>query len=97
VEGRPLHGIMLPAVVLTYAFGGMVAAVPGAVDWRRGWIWAKLALVVVLTVLHLLLAQWRRKFAAGENPHSERFYRVINELPTVILIAIIMLVIVRPF
>ena len=85
MERRLLRGIMLPAAIMTYGFGALVAAVPGVVDWRRGWIWAKLALVVLLTVFHLLLAQWRRHFADGDNRHSERFYRLINELPTLAL------------
>ena len=75
----------------------LLAATPGVVDWHRGWIWAKLALVALLTVFHLLLAHWRRDFAAGKFTHSARFYRVINELPTVVMIAIVLLVVVKPF
>ncbi len=52
---------MLPAVVLTYGFGGLLLSVPGAVDWRQGWIWTKLALVLLLTVFHVKLARWRRR------------------------------------
>ena len=97
MERRLLRGIMLPALVMTYGFGLALAALPGVVDWQRGWIWAKLALVAALTGFHLLLARWRRGFAEGRYPHSERFYRIVNEVPTVVMIAIVLLVVLKPF
>jgi putative membrane protein len=75
----------------------LLAAIPGVIDWNRGWIWAKLGLVVLLTVFHILLGYWRRNLARGRNIHSARFYRVMNELPTVVMIAIVVLVVVKPF
>jgi putative membrane protein len=62
-----------------------------------GWIWAKLGLVLALLVYHHLLARWRRAFANDRNRHSSRFFRIVNELPTIALIAIIILVVVKPF
>jgi protoporphyrinogen IX oxidase len=97
MERRLLRGIMLPAAIMTYGFGLALAATPGIVDWQRGWIWAKLALVGLLTLFHLVLARWRRDFAAGESPHPSRFFRAINEIPTVILIAVVLLVVLKPF
>ena len=97
MERRLLRGIMVPALVLTYGFGILLAAIPGFVDWRQGWIWAKLALVLVLTGFQLLLARWRRELARGRNRHSPGFYRLINELPTIALIAIVVLVVAKPF
>lgn len=97
MERRLLRGIMLPAVVMTYLFGMLLAATPGIVDWQRGWIWAKLGLVGLLTVFHLLLAGWRRDFARGGFSHSARFFRLVNELPTVAMIAIVLLVVAKPF
>jgi putative membrane protein len=97
MERRLLRGIMLPAAAMTYTFGALLAATPGVVDWQRGWIWAKLALVGLLTGFHIMLARWRWDFAAGEYPHSTRFYRIVNELPTVVMIAIVLLVVVKPF
>jgi len=97
MERRLLRGIMLPAVVMTYGFGLLLAAVPGVVDWRVGWIWAKLALVAFLTLFHAALARWRRDFAAGKFSHSARFFRIMNELPTLVLIAIVLLVVLKPF
>jgi putative membrane protein len=97
MERRLLRGIMLPAVGLTVLFGGLLAATPGVVDWRRGWIWAKLALVIGLGAFHGLLALWRRDFAADRNRRGERFYRLANEVPMLALIAIVVLVVVKPF
>jgi len=97
MERRLLRGIMLPAVVMVYGFGFVLAATPGVVDWQRGWIWAKLALVGLLTVFHHLLARWRRDLAQGQAGHSAKFYGVINELPTIVMIAIVLLVVVKPF
>ena len=67
------------------------------VDWHMGWIWAKLALVVGLTVFHFALARWRVSFLVDQNRHSTRFFRLVNELPTLALIAIVVLVVVKPF
>jgi putative membrane protein len=97
MERRLSHGIMLPAAALTYIFGVALAGTPGAVDWQRGWIWAKLALVLLLTVFHWRLEHWRQEFAARRYPHSARFYRIVNELPTLAMIAIVILVVVKPF
>jgi protoporphyrinogen IX oxidase len=97
MERRLLRGIMTPAMLATWVFGLLLAATPGVVDWRTGWIWIKLALVVGLTVFHIALARWRRKFSVDQNRHSTRFFRLVNELPTLALIAIVILVVVKPF
>ena len=97
MERRLMRGIMMPALVMTYLFGIALLATPGIVDWRQGWIWAKLALVLLLTVFHGLLERWRRDFAAGRNAHRARFYRIVNELPTLAMVAIVILVVVKPF
>lgn len=97
MERRLLRGIMLPAAIATIVFGGLLAMTPGIVDWYRGWIWAKLVLVVGLLCFHHLLARWRREFAAGSAPHTARFFRMVNELPTLALVAIVILVVVKPF
>jgi protoporphyrinogen IX oxidase len=97
MERRLLYGIMLPAALLTVFFGILLAEIPGLVNWRQGWIWAKLALVGALVGFHLLLAVWQRAFAADRVPHPARFFRLVNELPTLALIAIVILVVVKPF
>ena len=97
MERRLLRGIMAPAVILLVVFGALLAAPPGVVDWHQGWIWAKLALVAGLVVFHHLLASWRKSFAADAAPHTARFFRLVNELPMMALIAIVVLVVVKPF
>ena len=97
MERRLLNGIMNPALALTVGLGALLAVTPGIVDWHQGWIWAKLALVMGLAAFHHLLAQWSREFTAGTVPHSARFFRMINEIPAVVLIAIVILVVVKPF
>jgi protoporphyrinogen IX oxidase len=97
MERRLLRGIMAPAVILVVLFGGLLAATPGVVDWHSGWIWLKLALVAGLIWFHHLLAAWRKSFAADAVPHTARFFRLVNELPMIALIAIVVLVVVRPF
>jgi len=97
MERRLLRGIMNPALALVIVVGAPLAAMPGIVDWHRSWIWAKLTLVGALMVFHMLLARWRRDFASGAVPHSPRFFRLANEVPTVAMIAIVVLVVVKPF
>ena len=97
MERRLLRGIMLPAVIMVVSFGGLLAAIPGVVDWHQGWIWTKLVLVAGLGVFHMLLARWHRQFVADRCPYSPRFFRMVNELPTLALIAIVILVVVKPF
>jgi len=97
MERRLLRGIMHPALVMTYTFGILLVLTPGVVDWHAGWIHGKLALVVALTAMHYGCMRWRRDFAADRNRHDARFYRVMNEVPTLILIAIVILVVVKPF
>jgi protoporphyrinogen IX oxidase len=97
MERRLLRGIMLPASIAVVVFGVLLAATPGVVDWRQGWFWVKLAVVGGLLVFHHLLARWRKEFATGTVPHDARFFRIVNELPTLALIAIVVLVVVKPF
>jgi putative membrane protein len=98
MERRLLRAIMHPAMLVSLVLGAVLLAAPGAVDWADDiWVYAKLAFVALLVVLHALLARWRRAFEAGENRHDARFFRRVNELPTVALIAIVIFVVVKPF
>jgi protoporphyrinogen IX oxidase len=97
MERRLLHAIMTPAMIASWIFGLMLAATPGVVDWHDGWIRAKLGLVVGLTLFQAALGHWRRAFAADRNTRSVRFFRIVNELPTLAMIAIVILVVVKPF
>ncbi len=97
MERRLLRGIVNPAMVLAWLFGGLLLATPGLVDWSQAWIWVKLAMVATMSGLHGYFSLWRRDFEADRNQRSARFYRLANELPTVLMIAIVVMVIVRPF
>jgi putative membrane protein len=96
MEAKLLRIIMNPAMIVTWLCGlAMIAMNPGLLS--QGWLHVKLALVVLLTVIHAIMARWRRAFAEDRNIHSQRFYRMINEAPTLAMIVIVIMVIVRPF
>lgn len=97
MERRLLRAIINPAMIATFLFGGALLATPGVVDWSQGWIWLKLALVLAMGGVHGALSRFRRDFEADRNAKSTRFYRFLNEVPTVLLIAIVVLVVVKPF
>ena len=95
MERRLLKAIINPAMIASWALGLWL-------DWQGGWYasgWfhAKLALVLALSALHGSLARWVRDFATDKNQHSQKFYRIINEVPTVLMIGIVILVVVKPF
>ena len=95
MERRLLHAITMPAAVLSWLFGlGLVARIGLA---GNGWLHGKLALVVALTLFTGFLEKWRRDFAADRNRHPAKFFRIVNELPTVLMIAIVVLVVMKPF
>jgi len=98
MERRLLRGIMNPAMIAAYVFGILVLLTPEMIDnWRSGWFHAKVVLIVALTIYHHALARWRKAFAADANRRPAKFYRLMNEVPTVILIGIVILVVVKPF
>lgn len=97
MERRLLQVIMNPAMIVTVALGLWLAFGAGAFTLKAGWLHVKIALVVLLLAVHYLLAKWRKDFAAGRAPHSSRFFRVVNEAPTVLLIGIVIMAVVRPF
>lgn len=97
MERRLLRAIINPAMIATWIFGLSLLSIPGVVDWTKGYMHAKLVLVLILSGLHGLLARWRRAFAEDRNTHSARFYRVFNEIPTLLLIGIVILIVVKPF
>ena len=97
MERRLLRAIMNPAMILAFVFGGLMLATPGLIDWNGGWIWVKLAAVAVLTVMHHVFDRWRKDFAADANSRTARTYRMANEVPTLLMVIIVIMVIVRPF
>lgn len=95
MERRLLRAIMNPAMLVAWVAGLALAANIDA--WSEGWFHVKLTLLIVLTVLHMVAARWRRAFAEDANRHSERFYRVMNEVPAVLMIGIVVMAVVKPF
>jgi putative membrane protein len=96
MERRLLRAIINPAMIATFVFGGLLLATPGMIDWSAWWIHAKLVLVVIMSGLHGAFSRWRRDFESDRNTRPARFYRIANEVPTLLLIAIVILVFVRP-
>jgi putative membrane protein len=95
MERRLLNVIMMPAMIVTWIVG-IVLVFQG--QWLgAGWFHAKFALVVLMTVLQGLFAHWVNEFSLDRNRHSQKTYRIINELPTLLLIVIVVLVVLKPF
>ncbi len=97
MESRLLRIIMNPAMVSTFIFGTLILCLPESFFWGSYWIYLKLFLLLCLAGFHGMLARWFRLFKAGQIPYSSRFFRCVNEVPTVLLIAIVMLAIFKPF
>lgn len=95
MERRLLRAIMNPAMIATWVFGLALVATPGAVDWSEAWSWTKAVSVLLLTGFHGWLAARRKDFSHGRNTRSGRSYRMMNEVPTVLMIVIVFAVITR--
>jgi putative membrane protein len=96
MERRLLRGIINPAMIASFVFGGLLLATSGVVDWSAWWIWAKLGSLVAMAAMHGLFARWRKNFEADRNTQSTRTFRIANEVPTVLMIAIVIFVVVKP-
>ena len=97
MEFRLLRYIMSPAAIATWLFGGLMLYGNWDGIMAQHWMHAKLTLVVLLTGFHHACMAWRKKFARDENTKSAKFFRMVNEIPTLIMIGIVILVIVKPF
>lgn len=95
MERRLLNVIMMPALLVTWALGLWLVLQGGFL--KDGWFHGKLALVLAMTGLHGLFTRWAGALERDHNPHSKKFYRIINEVVTIFLIGIVILVVVKPF
>ena len=95
MEMKLLRVIMKPAMFVRWVLGVCLVATPGIVDWSSIWPWTKLIGVVGMTVFHMWLAKKRKVFAAGENTLTGRQYRMMNEVPTVLMLLIVLSVVVK--
>ena len=95
MERRLLRAIMNPAMIVTWLAGLWLMWMISA--WQDGWFHAKLLLVIVMSAMHGFNAVWVKEFARDERKRPQRFFRIVNEIPTVLMIGIVILVIVKPF
>jgi putative membrane protein len=95
MERRLLKAIINPAMIAAWLLGLWLA-------WSGGWyaspwLQAKVVLALALSAMHGFFVRWVRDFAADRNAHSQKFYRIINEVPTILMIGAVILVVVKPF
>lgn len=95
MERRLLRAIINPAMAASWIFGLTLAWLGD--HWLQPWFMAKFVLVLAMSGLHGFYSRWRKQFADDANIHSAKFYRVMNEVPTLLMVAIVILVIVKPF
>ena len=100
MEERLARIIMQPAMIATLLSGGAMIAIPGTPGYIAGagfWLWLKLLFVVGLLGAHVAMMSWKNDFERDENQHPHRFYRIVNEIPTLLMIGIVICVVVKPF
>jgi putative membrane protein len=93
MERRLLKQIMNPAMIATWFFGILLVLTPGAVDWGAAWWWTKFISVILMSGFHGACSKWRKNFLNDKNVKSEKFYRVANEVPTVLFLVIVFAVV----
>ena len=97
MERRLLRAIMNPAMIVAWLLGITLVLTPGVVSWTAGWWYVKFASVLAMTWFHMHLAGQRKVFERGDRPRTERYWRAMNEVPTLLMIAIVLMVIAKPF
>lgn len=95
MERRLLQQITTPAMISTWLFGILLVLTPGAVDWSAPWWWTKLVGILLMSGFTGACSKWRRNFLNDANTKPEKFYRIANEVPTILFIIIVIAVIVR--
>lgn len=96
MELKLMRVTMNPAMISTFIFGIINAYIYGIVA-LGAWFHVKMLVIIILVIFHGLLARWRKDFANGKNTHSEKFYRILNEVPTICMVVAVTMVIVKPF
>ena len=97
MERRLLRIIMNPAMILTWFLGGVLLSNVNESFLVVSWLHVKLAAAIFLTIIHMMMARWRKDFEADCNSRSHKFYRAANEIPTFLMIIIVIMAIVKPF
>lgn len=96
MEQKLLKLIMNPAMISSWFFGLLLIAM-GGIDFGAVWGWAKIISVLAMTATHGWLSKCQKSFATGENIRNGRYFRLVNEIPTVLMLIIVIAVVVRPF
>jgi putative membrane protein len=96
MERKLLRFIMNPAMILTFIFGILLIKINGDILMKSGWFHVKLTFVIILAGFHGFLAKIRKSFASNNNKYSEKFYRIVNEVPTICLFFIVIMAVVKP-
>jgi putative membrane protein len=97
MEYKLMRVIINPAMIATWTFGLIMVFTPGVIDWTEIWPWIKALMVTLMSAYHGWLSARRKEFARDENTRNGRSYRLANEVPTVLMIIIVIMVIVKPF
>lgn len=97
MEERLMRIIMRPAMIATWVFGLLLAFTPGIVDWTSVYPWIKAVMVIGMTGFHHWLIKVRKEFAADKNERPSKSYRIANEVPTIMMIVIVAMIVVKPF
>ncbi|MBL6932247.1 MAG: protoporphyrinogen oxidase HemJ [Rhodospirillales bacterium] len=96
MERRLLRAIMYPAMFSSLFFGGLLLA-DVSTDWSAGWLHVKLLCGAGLVVIHLMMGRWRQDFETDSNTRPQKYFRIANEAPTILMIIIVLLVVLRPW
>ena len=97
MERKLMRGIINPAMIATWTFGLIMVFTPGVIDWSQIWPWVKAASVLLMSGFHGWLSARRKEFERDINTRAGRTYRLANEVPTVLMFVIVIMVIVKPF
>ena len=97
MERRLFWGIMNPAMFFSFLFGLALFICSDSLDWYSAWIWIKVICIGILTMAHMQFGMWQKAFEADANVHSAKTYRIVNEIPTILMIMIVLMVIIKPF
>ena len=96
MEYRLMKQIMTPAMIATWTFGLLLVLTPGVIDWTAGWWHTKLLCVILMSGFHGAASRWRKDFMNDANRKSQKFFRIANEVPTILMVIIVIMVIVKP-
>ena len=96
MERRLLKQIMNPAMIATWGFGLLLVLTPGVIDWTAGWWHTKLLCVILMSGFHGAASRWRKDFMNDANRKSQKFFRIANEVPSILMVIIVIMVIVKP-